>query len=281
MNQNKAATAGKTGSKARLKLPLIVAILSSALLALVWSATCVWPLAASMVCYAGHKHPLASNAPDATRILFVGNSLTYTENVPGVFAWMLAKMRPAEHFDVEAYTWPDSTLKQHSEREVVRKLLKERRDYIIVQEHSSAELLKGKDRFEASLKSFLSLIGDEHARPVVIMTWADRDRLKTRIYISWIYRQTCRELHVAMVPLGDLFYYVQKTNPQIDLYQKDGHHPGTAGAYLYALALYAQLFGDNRLPENGLQDESGAPLDPGLRKELCKSLRKFRQDYRE
>jgi hypothetical protein len=78
-----------------------------------------------------------------------------------------------------------------------------------------------------------------------------------------------------VVPVGDVFFYVEETHPEIDLYEPDNHHPSKAGAYLYGLVLYSHLFGKTNLPA-ALADKT---LDATVTAAVSQQLRDSLDDW--
>ena len=239
-----------------------------------------WPLIANICCYAGLRQIAFSNDPQAKKILFIGNSLTYTNNVPGMFVQLVTRTHPEKHLCVESFTWPDSTLSTLKDRSETKALLAQHWDYIILQEHSSNPF-QGTPHLSTSFQSFLPLIVPTGAKPVVIMTWANRRQFRDQIIISRLYTQTCRQLNLFLAPVGDLFFYVQKVKPDVELYQQDGHHPGMAGSYLYALALYALLFDEDSVSVLASPEASTPFLSPAQSRILTDAFRTWRLPAKE
>jgi len=229
------------------------------------------------LCPFGLKIVSESNDPHATKILFIGNSFTYTNNVPAILAWMLNKQQPNHHFRIESFTLPSYSLQQHMQRNEIKNLLSNRAwDFVILQEQSGAAF-EGQSAVRSSFGAFLSLVQTTGAKPLMVMTWADRGEFANEGIISQTYRRTGRDLNLTILPVGDLFFYVQEKYPQIALYLDDCHHPDVAGAYLYALTVYSQLFGDKNLPNIDNKDNSPpAPsIKPDVSRELSSSIKEW------
>ncbi len=242
----------------------------------------------------GRKTHLSAG-PDATKILFIGNSFTYTNDVPSAFCWLLRSYRPQEQFCVESFTMPLLSLEDQLHRGEVEKLFAHRSwDYVILQEQSGAAF--SQRSLKTSFEKFAALIKPTGAKTLAVMTWADRGLFANQCIISQLYRRLGRELNIGIVPAGDLFFVVQEQDPAVSLYQTDEHHPDAAGAYLYALAVFAQLFGDQKPPfqvneqnlaQTGTVDQRHPPVSSAVANQLCRAvsgwaeLQKSRPEFRD
>jgi hypothetical protein len=227
----------------------------------------------------GWRQYASSNAVDATRILFIGNSLTCANHAPSYLAWMLSQSFGKGRFDIESYTAPGATLADHQKSDEVRELLAKHWDYIILQDQSSVPI-EGQKSLARGFRQFLPLTAPTKAKIIAIMTWANRGYFSDQCIISQAYRRTARQLKIPLVPVGDIFFYIQENNPSLELYSHDGHHAGVNGAYLYALAVYEQLFPARKLLRADSR-RADAPLDFSVARKLGRCLSDFRANARK
>ncbi len=222
----------------------------------------------------GLKKHAQSSDQQSLRILFIGNSFTFTHGVVDKFVSMLRKSGK-ENLVIESYAIPNFWLRQHMKRSNLKKALARHWDYVIVQEHSGAPLVDA-GAFHDAVEKIVPLIKAAGAKPVLIMTWADRGCISDQRSTSLAYRKIGREFSLPVVPVGDLFFLTQEKYPAISLYQKDDHHPDLAGAYLYALALFSELYPSEPLPV--LADEkSGSSLPPKVAEQLADVMRDWKE----
>jgi hypothetical protein len=216
----------------------------------------------------GYKVACTTEDPHGTKILFIGNSFTYVNDVPSIFAWMVKKQQPNYHFQIVSFSLPSYTLTQHSERPEIKNLLaKQSWNLVVLQDQSSAPF-RGQLALNESFEALLPLIKIAKAKPLAVMTWADRGHVSDQSFISQTYRRTGQYLHMNVIPVGDLFFYVQEKYPDICLYSEDDHHPSIAGSYLYALAVYAHIFGRQNLAAIENNDKSAPPIKADVAKIL-------------
>jgi len=189
-------------------------------------------------------------------ILFVGNSLTSTNDLPA----MLVNLAAADEGNttqlaVKAFTHPGASLKYMLTKTDAFGWAKSNPvDYIVLQEQSG---WYGIPRWIATARenaiAWRDALAPLNVKPVLFESWADLDG--SRIYTESNYfaygknfdqvtadsrRETgalALELGWPVIKVGRAFSYAVKAGAQ-DLFQRDRHHPDHNGTYLAALMFY-------------------------------------------
>lgn len=208
----------------------------------------------------------------ANRILLLGNSLTFYNDAPSLLIEMLKEADPGGNYYLTSASWPGYTLNNHLKRKEVNDLFTQNWDTVILQGHSGAAF-EGKGYVENSIKELLPFVEKSHAKPVSVMTYADKCYFNNQSVISQSYREAERTLKVPTIATGDMFFHIQETNPEIELYSPDSHHPGANGTFIYCLAIFKQLFGDEKFAK--LANFTCKNLDP----KVCKRLYECVQNW--
>lgn len=206
----------------------------------------------------------------ANRILILGNSLTFYNDSPALLADMLKQADPDGNYFITSAAWPGFTLENHLAKKEVQDLLAQKWNTIILQGHSGAAF-EPKGYLFASIQQMLPLVEKSHAKPIIIMTYADKFYFNNQSVISQSYREASDNLKVPTIATGDMFFYIQETCPDIELYSKDLHHPGPNGTFIYCLSLFKQLFGDDKFAK--LADFAPGNYDPIICKKLYECVR--------
>jgi hypothetical protein len=193
--------------------------------------------------------PAAGENP---RILFVGNSHTYANDLPVIFSEIAAAMgHPA---DVQEVTEGAYTLTQFADTAdewgsvVNQKLTEEPWDFVILQENTN-------DAFSSAEETMLpaALALDEKIRAAggqtgLLMTWTPKDGagIMGREYVQSILAQNTiavsERLDSLLIPGGMGFMRCLEQYPQIELWNEDGMHPSLEGSYLAGCIAYAVIF---------------------------------------
>lgn len=188
-------------------------------------------------------------APDfgtgSTRILFVGNSLTYSNDLPSMLL-RLARLAGDTTIAVASIAEPDYSLEEHWNGGQVARWLRERQwEYVVLQQGSSA-LPASQDHLRTWTNRFAPLIRAAGAEPVLLMVWPFETRLFDFPNVLTSYRNAAASVDGMFVPAGDAWTAYGSYEP---LYS-DGLHPTASGTYLAALTLLGRLRGirPDRLP---------------------------------
>jgi hypothetical protein len=206
-----------------------------------------------------------------TRVLFIGNSYTFFNDLPGTFARLAqAGGHPVETGMVAEGGW---MLSDALNSPAVRRTLNnDAWDYVVLQEQSEmpAFAWSRSDQMYPAARSLVQLVRDAGATPLFFVTWAHRagapenglpDYASMQAEINQGYYGIGAELGVRRVTVGYYWSVVRATHPEIELWQEDGSHPTPAGTYLAACVFYVALF--SRSPV-GLNYSAGLSADEAL-----------------
>ena len=189
--------------------------------------------------------------PRQIRVLFVGNSYTYFNNLPEIFT----KLAEAGHQAavVASMEAPGGwRLKDHWEKGAALKALHEDKwNFVVLQEQSTLGVnyfLQGRPRiagdelFRPYARRWAAEARKTGAVPVFYLTWARKATPEDQAALNYFYTRAARENGAAVAPVGIAWTQVRKEQPELELYYQDGSHPSPAGSYLAACTLYAAIF---------------------------------------
>lgn len=191
------------------------------------------------------------------KVLFIGNSYTYENNLPLMVENMAASAGDQLIHDSNAIG--GFTLSQHANNAVTQsKIAAEDWDYIVLQEQSQLPSFPVPSAFMdgfyfmnnyihlnspcAQILSFATWgyeNGDAANCPQnnAVCTYQGMQDLTTSRYLE------ASELFGAeMAPVGTVWSYIKNNHPEIDLYSPDGSHPSAYGTYLAACCFYTAVF---------------------------------------
>lgn len=199
-------------------------------------------LAAVLFC--GSANPRTPQADDEWRVLFIGNSFTYTNDLPAIVA-ALAQARKQKRLVYKSIAFADFSLEDHWRQGEARKAIaKERWDFVVMQQGPSALpesrtlLLEYARRFDAEIRK-------AGARPAMYMVWPSYPRFNDFDRVCESYRLAAEEIKSALFPAGEAWRAAWRRDASLKLYSSDGLHPSQAGAYVTALVIYEQLYGQS------------------------------------
>ena len=209
----------------------------------------------------------SSGPPDlgeSLSVLFIGNSLTYTENLPS-FVDGLGRAAELDRVRVASVAKPDYSLEDHwNDGEALDSIDQGGWDVVVLQQGPSSlpasqtHLLEWTDRFSERIRA-------AGGRPAMYMVWPPADGNWDGVVAA--YTAAAEASDAALLPAGRAWQAVLGTHPEIGLYGPDQFHPTRAGAYLAALVIFGGLADrttvglTQRRPIAGLSDQIVSVLE--------------------
>lgn len=178
-------------------------------------------------------------APEALSILFVGNSLTYTNDLPAMVA---ALLEDGGHgpVDVRASAYPNYGLQDHWVTPVTRDAIAAGGwDFVALQQGPSAtegrpSLLEYSDLFAGEIRA----VGAEIA---LYMVWPSSVRSFDFDGVSDSYATAASNVDGVLFPAGEAWRAAWSEDSSLPLYGGDGFHPSALGSFLAALTIYQRI----------------------------------------
>ncbi|TML01897.1 MAG: hypothetical protein E6G36_12675 [Actinobacteria bacterium] len=263
---------------------------------LVWLTTIPVALVVGVVLYAGlvqaglvrdpfapvaaGELPLARSDRHGLRVLFVGNSFTFRNDLPQIVGRLSG--RPDRIFAV-SFTAGGWQLRNFAaNRELERLLHQVHWDVVVLQEQSEIPSFSPDYRareFDPYVRVLVQEIEDAGAQPLLFETWGYRtgDRrnlpgdtfVQMQARLAWGYADAARAVHARIAPVGPAWLAALSTRPQLDLWADDGKHPSRLGSYLAACVFYAVLANRNPI---------GNEFTDGLRESDARFLQRVAWD---
>jgi hypothetical protein len=194
------------------------------------------------------------------KVLFIGNSYTFVNNMPQITANIASNMGNELIFSSSAI---DSySLQLHSANSATLNLIRQGGwDYVVLQEYSQypSEPLAWVEvnvyPYAQYLDNYINTY-NSGAETMFYMTWGrkngDAERCSrlpsvcTYIGMDDLTRERymfMAQANQAVVsPVGAVWRYIRENYPSIELYQSDGSHPSPAGSYAAACCFYTALY---------------------------------------
>jgi hypothetical protein len=181
--------------------------------------------------------------PATLNVLFIGNSFTARNDVPGLIAQLAAaRGKSLEHRLISAGGAP---LRRHWNAGQARAVIeREGFDRVVLQEQSTLPI-KNAARMHENVRLFDAAIKSAGAKTVLYMTWARRHAPQSQQAITDAYTDIAHELDAILVPVGLAWQNFLATHDHPLLHDRDASHPTLAGSYLAACVFLAVLFGEN------------------------------------
>ncbi len=194
------------------------------------------------------------------RVLFIGNSYTYVNNMPLMLQTMAAAMGDTliyDESDPGGYTFA-----LHSTNATtISKIFSQQWDLVVLQEQSQLPSFPPTEvdtevyPYARKLDSMIHA-NDSCTQTIFLMTWghANGDPLNCSSYpvictyagmqqrLRESYMQMAQDNNAIVAPVGVAWKAIMDSFPSIWLYMSDSSHPLLPGSYLETSVLYASIF---------------------------------------
>jgi hypothetical protein len=193
-----------------------------------------------------------ANAAACTRVLFLGNSYTYVNDLPATFGKLANSA--GRQVEVSVVANGGETLADHAASpDSTARIAAERWNYVVLQGQSEETATASGLKYytEPAARTLAARAEAAGAIPMLFMTWAHRDGLPSagmpdyqsmQRAVDSAYLQLATELKVPVAAVGYAWWFVRQDHPKISMWQDDGSHPTAAGTYLAACVFYASIF---------------------------------------
>ena len=181
------------------------------------------------------------------KVLFIGNSLTYLNDLPGTLSKMALSV--GDTIQVNTVTLPDFALIDHYNggSSAVGAIAERRWDYVVLQQGPSSTPVN-RDSLIIATRLFAAHIRAVGATPALYMVWPSRDRFSFFDEVRISYQMAADTVDGVFMPAGKAWLTAWASDPNQPLYHADGLHASPLGTYLAALVIYERLTGhDARL----------------------------------
>jgi uncharacterized protein DUF4886 len=187
-----------------------------------------------------------------TRVLFIGNSYTYVNDLPATFAALA--WAGGHRVETKTLATGGSTLAAHvADTATAPMIASEQWNTVVLQDQSQNPALEyyRQNEMDPAARQLVAMSRRAGAQPLFFLTWAHQSgwpQVGLTTYASMQaaiddgYRGIASELSVPIAPVGDAWQMVVSGQPNPGLWQADGVHPTTAGTYLAACVFYAAIF---------------------------------------
>ena len=193
-------------------------------------------------------------APKEYRVLLVGNSLTYTNNLPALLRAVGASQGTT--ITTETYAAPGGTLSERWRDGKAADALRTRKFDIVVLQEIGGQVgcLASASRTRTAPcaatvqahESFVALAKESGAKTLLFTTWSQDERMQGRINRGM--RQLAKENGATVFNAAGAIGALHKAVPATTPYP-DGTHPSTLASLMLAVALYRDITGTAPAPQ--------------------------------
>ena len=182
----------------------------------------------------------AAAPPQSLHVLFVGNSLTATNDLPAQVAALASAT--GRRLEYRTVAFGGYNLEDHWHNgEARRALAGGGWDFVVMQQGPSAF-----PESQADLRLWASRFADEArahgTRPALLTVWPEGWRADALPEVIKSYSRAAAAARAELLPAGVAWQLAWRCSARTPLYGPDDFHPSPTGTYAAALVVYGRLF---------------------------------------
>jgi len=178
-------------------------------------------------------------AEDTLRIAFVGNSLTYENDLPGMLAALSRAAGDAPFIETASVAYGGYALEDHlAQGDAVKMIQRGGWDIVALQQGPST-LPESRDNLIQYASQFAAIIRARGAVPAMYGVWPEKARLYAFDDGIASYKAAADSIHGLLFPAAATWKAAWTLDPNLVLYGPDDFHPSVLGTYAAAVTIYA------------------------------------------
>jgi len=181
-------------------------------------------------------------AKDCKRVLFVGNSLTFTHAIPANTQRLANLLTNGRSLCAVEHASPGATLEWHWNNRDTQRLLEQPWDYVVLQE-ASDRAYGEPDEMARWVERFVPSIRRSGAQPLLYSIMSNRWDADARRLLRGRMDGIAQQASARLVPVDGVWSDLLQQDPAAAIFEPDQHHPGPYGAYSAALLFARCLVG--------------------------------------
>jgi len=174
-------------------------------------------------------------------VLFVGNSLTAANDLPGMVQSLAESA--GIRLTTAAVTRGGAALEDHWTDGAALEAIERGGWRFVVLQQGPSSLPESRVNLRDWTRRFAERIRAVGAEPALYAVWPSRDRLAFFGDVNESYRLAARDVGGVLLPVGQAWLDAWSRDGGLALYGPDDFHPSVEGSYLAALVIYSGLSG--------------------------------------
>lgn len=181
-------------------------------------------------------------------ILFVGNSLTYANDLPGIVGTVAEAA--GYHWSTAVVARPGLALQDHWGAGIASVIQDLKADVVILQQGPSS-LPSSRINLVEWTDTLARAIRAAGGTPALLMVWPEVERYTVFDAVRESYRAAAEHVDGVFIPAGEAFRALHDEHPELEPYGGDGFHPSTMGSVAAALTVVRVVSGKSLPPLAG------------------------------
>ena len=186
--------------------------------------------------------PTAKLPPGGLHVLFIGNSLTYTNDLPQTVSDIATQAGDA--IRVRTIARPNFAVIDHALglSDAVDVIKSQSWDYVVLQQGPTTVGIN-RDTLIIATKLLDPDVRAAGGRTAQLMSWPDGEQQQLFPAVRASFQAAAQSVNGLFIPAGEAWRAALEADPTIQLYGVDHYHPARMGTYLAALVVYESVTG--------------------------------------
>ena len=183
--------------------------------------------------------------PDSARlrVLFVGNSLIYENDLPGIVEAVAAAANGGPALTVGTVAFPNYSLEDHWNRGAALKAIDGGGWDVVILQQGPSTSPESRGHLIAWTGRFAERIRAAGGRPALLMVWPPRSQAGGADAVRDSYAEAARTVDGILIPAGEAWREAWAEDPDLPLYASDDFHPSLLGSVAAAYVIWHVLTG--------------------------------------
>ena len=177
---------------------------------------------------------------EGLRVLFIGNSLTYANDLPAIVGTMAEATGQQMAFRTVAVG--GFSLEDHWYNGGAVSAIRGTEWDVVVLQQGPSSLPENQLHLREWSARFAEEIRTVGGHPALYMVWPEEERLYALDAVSEAYSAAAEAVDGMLFPVGEAWRLGWQANPELDFYGPDRFHPSELGSILAGFVIYQQLF---------------------------------------
>lgn len=193
-----------------------------------------------IICTASSLARSNINSKTEYSVLFIGNSLTYTNNLPK----LVKKVAKTKGISIKTkmIAYADYAILDHwNDGNFQKEISENHYDFVIIQQGPSSQSL-GREILIEYGEKYSALCKKNHTKLCYFMVWPAMDNYYTFNNVIKNYREASQINNAILCPVGEIWKAHFDTTGNFDYYAADGFHPSLKGSMIAAETIVKNLF---------------------------------------